>query len=151
VKLCRLATEPLELNMCLTTPVGDAITCRKCGDNCPIKTEGRVLPAKLAVFGMLGFNVILGMDWLSKYDASINCRRKEVTFRPHGMDEFTFCGSNVRSTPPLLSVVQAIKNVRDGAQAYLVYVQAKPETQTKLEDIPIVCHYSDVFSEILGS
>jgi hypothetical protein len=56
----------------------------------------------------------------------------------------------VRSTPPLISAVQAIKNVRDGAQAYLVYVQAKPETQAKLEDIPIVCHYSDVFSKITG-
>jgi hypothetical protein len=32
----------------------------------------------------------------------------------------------------------------------LVYVQAKPETRAKLEDIPIVCHYSDVFSEITG-
>jgi len=37
-----------------------------------------------------------------------------------------------------------IKNVRNGAQAYLVYVQAKPKTQMKLEDIPIVCHYLDV-------
>jgi hypothetical protein len=150
VKLCSLTTKPLELNMCMTTPVGDTITCRKGVSNCPIVIEGRVLPAKLAVFGMLGFDVILGMDWLAKYDASIHCHRKEVTFRPHGMDEFTFCGSNVRSTPPLLSTVQAIKNIKDGAQAYLVYVQAKPETPAKLEDIPIVCHYSDVFSEVTG-
>jgi hypothetical protein len=84
-------------------------------NNSPIVIEGRLLPAKLAVFGMLGFNIILGMDWLARYDASINCRRKEVTFRPHGIDEFTFYGSNVRSTPLLLSAVQAIKNVRDGA------------------------------------
>jgi hypothetical protein len=56
----------------------------------------------------------------------------------------------VWSTPPLLSAIQAIKNVRDGAQAYLAYVQAKPKTRAKLEDIPIVCHYSDVFSEIAG-
>lgn len=90
------------------------------------------------------------MDWLAKYDASINCRVKEVTFRLHGMDEFTFCRSNVRFALPLLSAVQAIKNVRDGAQAYSVYVQAKPKTRVKLEDIMIVCHYSDVFSEITG-
>jgi hypothetical protein len=115
VKLCRLTTEPLEFNMCVTTPVGDTITCRKCMNNSPIVIEGRLLPAKLAVFGMLGFNIILGMDWLARYDASITCRRKEVTFRPHGIDEFTFYGSNVRSTPLLLSAVQAIKNVRDGA------------------------------------
>jgi hypothetical protein len=67
------------------------------------------------------------MDWLSTYDASIKCPNKEVTFRLHGMEEFTFCWSNVRSTPPLLSAVQAIKNVRDRAQAYLVYVQANPK------------------------
>jgi hypothetical protein len=57
-------------------PVGDAITYRKCVDNYPIEIEGRILPAKLAVFGMLGFDVILGMDWLSKYEANIDCRRK---------------------------------------------------------------------------
>jgi len=66
------------------------------------------------------------------------------------MEEFTFYGSNVRSTPPLLSAIQAIKNVREGAQAYLAYVQAKPEVRTSLEDIPVVCNYPDVFSEVTG-
>ncbi|XP_062158844.1 uncharacterized protein LOC133866344 [Alnus glutinosa] len=114
VKLCRLTTEPLELNMCVTTPVGDTITCRKDVYNCPIVIEGRILPVKLVVFGMLGFD--------------IQCA--------------------VYSATPFR--IQAIKNVRDGAQAYLVYVQAKPKTRAKLEDIPIVCSYSDVFSEITG-
>jgi len=134
----------------VATPVGDAVTCKKYVGNCPIVIKGRVLPAKLAVFGMMGFDVILGMDWLSKYNANMDCRRKEITFRPHGMEEFTYCGSKVRSSPPLLSAVQAVKNVRDGAQAYLVYVQAKLETKEKLEEIPVVCHYSNVFSEIMG-
>jgi hypothetical protein len=90
------------------------------------------------------------MDWLSKYDASIDCRKKEVTFRLPDNDEFKFCGSQACATPPLLSAVQAIKSVREGAQAYLAYVQAKPEAQSKLEDIPVVCNYPDVFSEIMG-
>jgi hypothetical protein len=38
------------------------------------------------------------------------------------MKEFTLCGSYVRSMPPLLFAVQVLKNVRDEAQAYLVYV-----------------------------
>jgi hypothetical protein len=59
-----LTTEPLELNICVTTPVGDTITCKKGVNNCPIVIEGRILLAKLAVFGMLGFDVILGMDRL---------------------------------------------------------------------------------------
>jgi hypothetical protein len=119
-------------------------------DKCPIVIEGRILPAKLEVLSMLGFDVILGMDWLSKYKANIDCHRKEVVFRPHGMEEFKFQGSRVEATPPLLSAVQAIKSVKEGAQAYLAYVQAKPEVRVKLEDIPVVCNCPDVFSEITG-
>jgi hypothetical protein len=150
VKLCKLSTEPLDQNICVVTPIGDAITCRKCVDNCPIVIEGKTLPAKLAVFSMLGFDVILGVDWLLKYKANINCRGKEVTFCLQGVEEFKFRGSKVRAIPPLLSAVQVIKSVREGAQAYLAYVQAKPEVRAKLEDIPVVCNYPDVFSEVMG-
>jgi hypothetical protein len=96
----------------VATPVGDTVTCKKCVDNCQIIIEVRKLPARLAVFSMLGFDVILGMDWLSKYDANIDCRRKEVTFRLPNMGEIKFCGSRARGTPSLLSTVQAMKSVR---------------------------------------
>jgi hypothetical protein len=66
------------------------------------------------------------------------------------MEEFTYYGTKVQSSLPLLSAAQAVKNVREGAHDYLVYVQAKPETKAKLEEILVVCHYSDVFSEITG-
>ncbi|XP_062176061.1 uncharacterized protein LOC133881117 [Alnus glutinosa] len=150
VKLCQLSTELLDESICVATPVGDTVTCRKCVDNCPIIIEGRKLPARLAVFSMLGFDVILGMDWLSRYDASIDCHKKEVTFRLPDNDEFKFCGSRACATPPLLSAVQAIKSVREGTPAYLAYAQSKPETQPKLEDIPVVCNYPDVFFEVVG-
>jgi hypothetical protein len=38
----------------------------------------------------------------------------------------------------LLSATQGIKSVREGAQAYLAYVQAKPEVKLKFKDIPVV-------------
>lgn len=88
--------------MCVTTPV---VTCWKCVENYHIVIGGRTLPANLVVFGMLGFNIILGMDWLSTYGASIDCRKKDVVFRPHGSEEFKFYGSHVRATLPLLSAV----------------------------------------------
>jgi ribonuclease HI len=66
------------------------------------------------------------------------------------MEEFKFQGSRVQATLPLLSAIQAIKSVKEGVQAYLAYGQAKPEVRVKLEDIPVVRNYSDVFSEITG-
>jgi hypothetical protein len=64
-------------------------------DDCPIVIEGKTLPGKLAVFNMLGFDVILGMDWLLNYKGNIDCHKKEVTFQLQGIDEFKFYGSRV--------------------------------------------------------
>jgi hypothetical protein len=50
--------------------------CKHLVEDCPIVIEGRKPPAILVVFKMLGFDVILGMDWLSKHYASINFLRK---------------------------------------------------------------------------
>jgi hypothetical protein len=66
VKLYSLSTEPLEQNIGVATLVGNAVTCRKYVENCPIVVEGKTWPTKLVVFSMLGFDVIMGMDWLSK-------------------------------------------------------------------------------------
>lgn len=93
VKLCQLSTEFLDESICVATPVGDTVTCRKCVDSCLIIIEGRKFPARQAVFSMLGFDVILGMDWLSRYNASIDSCKKELTFRLPDNDEFKFCGS----------------------------------------------------------
>jgi hypothetical protein len=38
------------------------------------------MPTNLVVFEMSGFDIILGMDWLSKYHASIDCFRKEIVW-----------------------------------------------------------------------
>jgi hypothetical protein len=132
--------------ICVATTIGDAVNCRKYVEDCPIIIGGKTLPTKLAVFEMLGFDVILGMDWLSKYRASIDCRVKEVIFRPLDVEEFKFCGSRIQATPPLIFAIQARKCVSNGAQAYLAYVIAKPEVETKLEDIPAVRDFLDVFA-----
>jgi hypothetical protein len=132
VKLCSMTTQSLNQNITVSTPAGD-----------------RVLPANLAMFRMLGFDIILGMDWLSKYYANIDCRKKEVIFRSPSEEEFKLCGSQVRATSPLLSAIQARQSIRCGAQAFLAYIKAEPEGERKLEDIPVVRVYLDVFVEVL--
>jgi hypothetical protein len=118
-------------------------------ENCPINIKGRNLPINLSMFKSLGYDVILGMDWLSKYYASINCKEKVVVFQLPGVERFKFNGSCTRATPPLLSAIQATRNIRQGASASLTYVTAKPEAERKLEDILVACDYPDVFAEVV--
>jgi len=142
-----MITQPLNQNITISTPTRDVVTCRKFIEDSPIVIEDRVLPVNLAVFQMLGFDIILGTNWLSKYYANIDCRKKEVIFCSPSDVEFKFCGSRVRATPPLLSVIQARWSIKNGAPAFLAYIKAEPEGERKLEDTLVVCDYPDVFAK----
>ena len=48
----------------------------------PVKITGRELPVNLMVLDMVDYNLILGMEWLSKYNATTFRRRKKVVFQP---------------------------------------------------------------------
>ncbi|VVA39499.1 PREDICTED: retrotransposon, partial [Prunus dulcis] len=50
------------------------------------------LEADLIPLQMVGLDVILGMDWLIKHHASVDCFRKEVILRSPGRPEVTFYG-----------------------------------------------------------
>jgi len=93
VQICSMIIQPLKQSISVATPVGDVVTCREFIEDCPLIIEGRVLTTNLAVFQMLGFDIILGMDLLSKFYASIDCRKKEFVFRPPNDVEFKFGGS----------------------------------------------------------
>lgn len=94
-KLCSINTEPLGLDISLATLVGIVVLCKRVVKNCPINIKWRTLPADLVLFKMLRFDVILIMDWLSRHYASIDCRRKEVMFRPPVDNEFKFVEERV--------------------------------------------------------
>jgi hypothetical protein len=123
------------------------VVCKRVVCECPVSICGRVLPANLVVLPMFSYDVILGMDWLTRHSAVIDCARKQVTLTPWGEGKVTYVGSRARSLPPTILAVQARKLIIRGGQAFLAFVVA-PTKQAKknLEDIPMVCEYPDVFS-----
>ena len=79
-RVCNLVTEPLLKAMVVALPDGEMVWCSKVALGCPLNFEGRFLDADLVVFKLLGFDIILGMDWLYRYSASINCRSRIISF-----------------------------------------------------------------------
>ncbi|KAL6316633.1 hypothetical protein AAG906_019541 [Vitis piasezkii] len=61
----------------------------------PGSTHSFILVSFAGLLGMLDFDVILGMDWLASYHASIDCFGKRVTFSIPGQPEFSFEGKHV--------------------------------------------------------
>ena len=50
----------------------------------PVVISERELSVDLVILYMIDYHVILGMDFLSKYEATIDCKAKIVSFKPPG-------------------------------------------------------------------
>ena len=66
------------------------ITTSEICKSCIVEVYGKKLEADLFVLDTGGYNVILGMSWLSKHHAVIDCRDKSITFRIPHQPEFKF-------------------------------------------------------------
>ena len=66
----------------MATPSGETIQSTFWFWDIPIFLNGCELSVDVVVLEMQDFVIILGMDWLSKDHATIDCRRKIVLFRP---------------------------------------------------------------------
>ncbi|GJR61607.1 putative reverse transcriptase domain-containing protein [Tanacetum coccineum] len=110
-----------------------------------------LMPAKLG-----SFDVIIGMDWLSKYHDVIDCAEKIVRI-PWGNETLLIYGdeSNQGNGTGLniISCTKTYKYLLKGHHVFLAYVTTK-ETEDKLgekrlEDVPIIRDFPKVFPEEL--
>ena len=78
VKKLDLVPNLLDEVCVVSLPLGENLTSLFSFKTVLVKIVGRELPVYLIVLEMVNYDVILGMDWLSKYNAIIFCRRKKV-------------------------------------------------------------------------
>ena len=70
--------ERLLYDMHVTSPFGQSVKVNKVYKNCHIVIHDREFSADLIALPFREFNLILGMDWLSKHRAIIDCDKKTV-------------------------------------------------------------------------
>ncbi|GKA71064.1 putative reverse transcriptase domain-containing protein [Tanacetum coccineum] len=102
------------------------------------------------------YDVIIGMDWLTKYQAIIDCAKKIVRI-PFGSEILIFHGDGSRNKRGtrlnIISCTKAQKYVLQGCHVFLAHITVK-ETGDKskkkqLEEVPIVKNFPEVFPEDL--
>ncbi|XP_050939375.1 uncharacterized protein LOC127148982 [Cucumis melo] len=77
----RQMLEPLSEELVICTPVGDVLLVSEVLIDCEVVVEGLCMLVDLLPLELQALDVILGMDFLFTHYASMNCHRKEVTFR----------------------------------------------------------------------
>ena len=120
--LCDKKPGLMDYNLSVATPMGDSLVSNSMLKSCVIQIEDRQMLADLILMDMYEYDVILGMDWLAAYHASVDCFRKEVLFRPLGELEFRLKGSRMHALPRVISALRAKRLLRKGCQGYLVHV-----------------------------
>ena len=141
-------SRPLELLpylLCVSAPSGEFVLCESVYYFCNMRIGNAILYVDLLPLNFRHFDIILGMDWLTKYCATIDCVTKRVVFRPPAQKEIVFVGDGVVPPPYLISVMKACKLIRKGCQGYLYYVLSEQCVNVELNSIPIVREFPDVF------
>ena len=108
----------------VTTAVGDSLTTNLVYPSCLISIGEHELLADLILLEIQGFDIILGMDWLSSYHASIDCYIKINTFCIPNQPIFYFEGIRHDLPPCLISTLQTFRLMQKGYFCYIVCKRA---------------------------
>ncbi|GKB25493.1 putative reverse transcriptase domain-containing protein [Tanacetum coccineum] len=102
-----------------------------------------LMPIKLG-----SFDVVIGMDWLSKYHAKILCDEKVVHIPING-ETLIIRGDRSKTRLNLISCIKTEKYISRGCHVFMIQVVEKKADEKRLEDIPVVKEFPDVFPENL--
>ncbi|XP_071926051.1 uncharacterized protein [Coffea arabica] len=89
------------------------------------------------------------MDWLARYDAQLDCKRKIVEFRIPGEATLKLDVRGSLASSAMVSGIQARKLLSRGARGFLAFLIYTLTDKLNVEDVPVVGEYSDVFPDEL--
>ncbi|TYK30559.1 Transposon Ty3-G Gag-Pol polyprotein [Cucumis melo var. makuwa] len=121
--------EPLSEVIAIYTPVGDVLLVKEVLHNCEVLVEGKGLLVDLI---------------------PLELQRKEVVFRKPGFAEVVVRGMRKAVSRSLISVLKAGKLLRKGCIAFLAHIVVVQREKLKLEDVPVVKEFLDVFPDDLS-
>ncbi|GJT54561.1 putative reverse transcriptase domain-containing protein [Tanacetum coccineum] len=109
--------------------------------NQPFKID--LMPIKID-----SFDVVIGMDWLSKYHARIICDEKVVHIPIDG-ETMIIRGDQSKTRLNLMSCIKTEIYISRGYQVFVAQVMEKKSDEKRLEHIPVVLEFPEVFLENL--
>ena len=79
--------EKLPYDMLVTSPLGFSVRVNRVYKNCHLMTHDREFSTELLALSFHEFDLILGMDWLSKHRAIVDCDKKTVRLKCSDLSE----------------------------------------------------------------
>ncbi|XP_048635110.1 uncharacterized protein LOC106428537 [Brassica napus] len=116
----------------------------------PVILGGVELLGDLTELEMSLYDVILGMDWLSRHRVVLDCPKARVNI-PREEENIIYEGIQTNREIPIVSMLCAEELLEGGAEGFLATISmVKEDGKQKLHDIPVVAEYEDVFEALKG-
>ena len=104
------------------SPLRHLVKVEKLFKEVPLEIEGGVFCGDLMELPLEEFDLILGMDWLTKHKATLDCAAKRMVLRTVNDEEVMIIGERRDYLSNVVSVLRAEKLMRKGCEAYLALV-----------------------------
>ena len=141
-----LRPKSLTSSICINTPLGSAALLTQCCTAIISLHHDCHMEDDFVLMDMGSYDLILGMDWLSKYHAIIDCYAKKVTAY-HWGETLVFYGERYGLYP----VTYSCKREQRDYLGWLCNIISDESPKLSPSDIPIVNEFLDVFPEDLPS
>lgn len=89
---------------------------------CVLEIFGVDFPIDLVPIAMRNVCFIVGMDWLSRFGAVIDCKRQLVTIRDPSGGVLTVYGEGTRGGSVFCSTARARRSLQQGCKGFVAYV-----------------------------
>ncbi|XP_027181976.1 uncharacterized protein LOC113780368 [Coffea eugenioides] len=140
----------LPFDLEVSTPMGNKnVITSLVYKNCEFWIGERKMLVDLISLDIKGYDVIIGMDFLGYHHAKLDCRAKVVEFCIPGEATLRLDVKGRLASSAMISGIRARKMLSKGAQDFLAFLINAPSNQVKLEDVPVVRKFPDVFPEEL--
>ena len=143
------SVELLAYNLLVTSPLGHSVRVNRVYKNCPLLVHDREFLVDLIALPFHEFDLILGMDWLSKHRAIVDYDKKIVLLKCSDLSEVAVQGIQSKSIPKVILAMEARHFLRKGCEAYLALILDSKIEQVNFENIPVIREFLDVFPKEL--
>ncbi|KAH0632967.1 hypothetical protein KY284_035753 [Solanum tuberosum] len=134
---------------CVSTPIVESILAKRVYHDCVISINHKNTIADLVELDMVDFEVILGIDWLHAYYASIDCRTRVVRFQIPNEPVIEWSSSSTMPKGHLISYLKARKLVSMGRVFHLVRVNDSSVEIPLMELVLVVKEFPKVYPDDL--
>ncbi|XP_021974470.1 uncharacterized protein LOC110869536 [Helianthus annuus] len=128
---------------------GKVIESDKIVKGCSLELGGRKFKVDLIPVQLGSFDIVIGMDWLSTNQVEVVCYEKIIRIPLPNNDTLLVHGEKNEMPLRIISCMKARKCLRKGCITFLAHIVDKKAKELKLEEIPVVKEFPEVFSEDL--